>query len=163
MAAELKAQGRSLYSHLNTLYGKYGFFGETLKNVYVSGAEGTARVGRMMEGLRSQPPLLLAGKRVVEVIDRQAGTAIAPETGKVIREIDGTKGNVLVFVLSEDGHTRVTIRPSGTEPKIKYYGAIKNDASLDLSTQELEQLKTDSTKTLNSYVDSLASEAEKRG
>ena len=163
LAAELKAQDRSLYDRLNTLYGTYGFFGERLKSIYVSGAEGTARVTRMMEGLRSQPPLSLAGKRVIEVIDRRSGNAIAPETGKTLREIDGTKGNVLVFVLSEDGHTRVTIRPSGTEPKIKYYGAIRKEASLDLSTQELEGLKSTTMEKLDSYMESLVAEAEKRG
>jgi phosphomannomutase len=163
MAAELKAQGRSLYDRLNVLYGKYGFFGELLKSVYVSGAEGTARVARMMEGLRSQPPLSLAGKRVIEVIDRQSGKAIAPETGKTLREIDGTRGNVLVFILSEDGHTRVTIRPSGTEPKIKYYGAIRKEASLDLSTQELEELKSATMEQLESYMEDLVAESEKRG
>jgi phosphomannomutase len=163
MAAELKAQNQTLYDRLNVLYGKYGCFQETLENVYVSGAEGTARVARMMEGLRSQPPLKLAGKRVIEVIDRQAGVVIAPETGKVIREVEGTKGNVLVFVLSEDGHTRVTIRPSGTEPKIKYYGAIRREASLDMSRVEVEQLKADTLVTLNEYVSNLIAEAEKRG
>ncbi|GAK57295.1 phosphoglucomutase/phosphomannomutase alpha/beta/alpha domain I [Candidatus Vecturithrix granuli] len=163
MAAELKSQKRSLYDHLNSLYRKYGYFLEMLKNVYVSGAEGTARVARMMEGLRAQPPLSLAGKRVIEVIDRQAGAAIAPETRKTLRPIGGTKGNVLVFVLSEDRHTRVTIRPSGTEPKIKYYGAIRKDVSLDLSFQEFEQLKAETRDALQSYVESLATEAEKRG
>ncbi|PIE35468.1 phosphoglucomutase [candidate division KSB3 bacterium] len=163
MAADLKARGQSLYERLQILYGKYGFFGETLENVYVPGAEGNAKVVRMMEGLRSQPPLQLAGKRVIEVIDRKKGVAIAPETGKTLREIEGAKGNVLVFVLSDDGHTRVTIRPSGTEPKIKYYGAIKEDASLEMSGQELETLKKEAMETLDSYVQSLIAEAEKRG
>ncbi len=163
MAAELKAQGQSLYDHLNALYRQYGFFGEMLKNVYVSGAEGTARVARMMAGLRTHPPLTLNDKRVIEVIDRQNGVAIAPGTGKMLREIDGTKGNVLVFVLSEDRHTRVTIRPSGTEPKIKYYGAIRKEVLPDMSSQELKQLKTNAMNTLDMYVDSLVTEAEKRG
>lgn len=163
MAAALKAQGLSLYDRLNTLYGKYGCFQEILKNVYVPGAEGTARVARMMKGLRSQPPLKLAERRVIEVIDRQVGAVIAPETGKVIREVQGTKGDVLVFVLSEDGHDRVTIRPSGTEPKIKYYGAIRKRASLDMSTEELEQVKAEALEALDAYVDSLVAEAEKRG
>lgn len=163
MTAELKSQKRSLCDHLNSLYRKYGYFLETLKNVYVSGAEGTARVARMMEGLRTQPPLSLAGKRVIEVIDRQAGAAIAPETRKTLRPIEGAKGKVLVFVLSEDRHTRVTIRPSGTEPKIKYYGAIRKDVSLDLSFQEFEQFKAETYDALQSYVESLAAEADKRG
>jgi phosphomannomutase len=163
MAAELKAQGGSLQDRLNAIYRKYGYFQEILENAYVPGAEGLARVNRMMKGLREQPPLELAGKRVIEVIDRQAGTVIAPETGKVIREVEGAKGNVLVFVLSEDGHTRVTVRPSGTEPKIKYYGAIRQDASLDMSNKELEQLEAKTQETLTSYVNSLIAEAEKRG
>jgi phosphomannomutase len=163
LAADLKAQGKSLYDRLNEIYKQCGYFLEMLKNVYVSGAEGTARVARMMEGLRSQPPQELAGQRVIEVIDRLAGTVIDPETGNIIREVEGTKGNVLVFVLSEDGHTRVTIRPSGTEPKIKYYGAIRRDVSSGISNRELKQLKNEAQKTLTSYVDSLAAEAEKRG
>jgi phosphomannomutase len=163
MTAELKAQKRTLVDHLNNLYRKYGYYWESLKNVYVSGAEGTARVARMMEGLRSHPPLKLGGRQVIEVIDRQTGAAIAPETGKTLRQVEGAKGNVLVFVLSEDRHTRVTIRPSGTEPKIKYYGAIRKDASFDMSEQELEQLKAETREKLKTYVESLVAEAEKRG
>lgn len=163
MAAELKSQKRSLHDQLNSLYRKYGYFLEMLENVYVSGAEGAARVTRMMEGLRAQPPLSLAGKRVFEVIDRRAGIALAPETRKTLRPIAGAKGNVLVFVLSEDRHTRVTIRPSGTEPKIKYYGAIRKDASLGMSCQEMDQLKAEAREALQSYVESLEAEAEKRG
>ncbi len=163
LTAGLKALEMSLVDRLNDLYRKYGFFYESLDNAYVSGAEGVARVKRMMKGLRSRPPLELGGKRVIEVIDRQDGTVIAPETGKVIREVEGTKGNVLVFVLSEDQHTRVTVRPSGTEPKMKYYGAIRKDVSFKVSDEELEQLKTETKKALSSCVEALVTEAEKRG
>ncbi|PID55779.1 hypothetical protein CSB45_14295 [candidate division KSB3 bacterium] len=163
MAAELKSQGYTLYDRLNALHSKHGFFGELLKSVYVDGAEGIARVSRMMEGLRSQPPLSLSDKRVIEVIDRRTGKVIAPESGRTLREIDGTKGDVLIFVLSEDGHTRVTIRPSGTEPKIKYYGAIRANVSLDMSTQDVEELKGKAMKKLHSYMQALVEEAEKRG
>jgi phosphoglucomutase len=163
LTAALNAQGKSLVDRLDELYRQYGYFLEMLNNVYVSGAEGTGRVARMLEGLRKQPPLQLAGKRVVEVIDRQAGVAIAPESGKMIRQIEGTQGNVLVFVLSEDGHTRVTIRPSGTEPKIKYYGAIKSDVSFEMSAEEFAQVKTDARTALDAYLEALVAEAEKRG
>jgi phosphomannomutase len=163
LAAELKAQGKSLYDRLQDIYRRYGYFHETLKNVYVSGAEGTARVKRMMEGLRSQPPKELAGTKVVEVIDRLEGKAVNPEKGSVLRNVEGTKGNVLVFVLSKDGHTRVTIRPSGTEPKIKYYGAMKRAVASDISDPALEIVKEETAATLERYVDSLAAEAEKRG
>ena len=163
MAAELKAQGQTLVDHLNGLYRKHGYFRERLKNVAVPGAEGTARVRRMMKGLREQPPLTLAGKPVIEVIDRQSGVAIAPETGKVIRQVEGAKGNVLVFILSENQHTRVTIRPSGTEPKIKYYGAIRHEVPVGLAEKEFAALKTEADTRLESYVDALIAEADKRG
>lgn len=163
LAAELKDQGKSLYDRLQDIYRRYGYFHETLKNVYVSGAEGTARVKRMMEGLRSQPPKELARTKVVEMIDRLDSKAVNPENGSVLRDVEGTKGNVLVFVLSEDKHTRVTIRPSGTEPKIKYYGAIKADLDSSMSDEGLEQLKAETQTKLDAYVESLASEAEKRG
>lgn len=163
MAAELKAEGESLIDHLQKLYRKHGYFAELLKNMYVPGAEGTARVKKMMKVLREQPPLKLGEKRVIEVVDRQVGVAIAPETGKVIRQVEGTKGNVLVFVLSDDQHTRVTIRPSGTEPKIKYYGAIRKDVPVGISDAELLQLKAEADARIESYVNSLIAEAEKRG
>lgn len=163
LAAELKAQGKSLVDRLNELYKQYGYFLENQENVYVRGAEGVARVVRMMKGLRANPPLELAGKRVVEVIDRLTGTAIAPETGKVLRTVAGAQGDVLVFVLSEDGYTRVTIRPSGTEPKIKYYGAIKKDTFAGMSDAELAAVKAAALTALNAYVASLVAEAEKRG
>ncbi len=163
MAAELKTQGQTLVDHLNGLYRKHGYFRERLKNVAVPGAEGAARVRRMMNGLREQPPLTLAGKPVIEVIDRQSGAAIAPETGKVIRQVEGAKGNVLVFMLSENQHTRVTIRPSGTEPKIKYYGAIRQEAPVGLAEKEFAALKAEADARLERYVDALIAEADKRG
>lgn len=163
LSAELKAQGKTLHDRLNDIYRKYGCFQEILKDVYVSGAEGVARVARMMEGLRKHPPLTLNGKRVIEVIDRKTGTVIAPETGKIIRQIRGAKGNVLVFILSEDAHTRVTIRPSGTEPKIKYYGAIKKDTSFTMADADLDTVKTGAIAAVYAYVDSLIAEAETRG
>jgi phosphomannomutase len=163
LMAELKTQGKSLYDRLNEIYRKYGYFHENLKNVYVSGAEGTAKVARMMEGLRKQPPTELAGAPVVEVIDRLTGTVIEPKTGDVVHNVEGAKGNVLVFVLSEDGHTRVTIRPSGTEPKIKYYGAIKKDVPMGISDAEFAQLQADTQTALEAYAASLMVEAEKRG
>lgn len=163
LAADLKAQGKSLYDRLNEIYKQYGYFQENLKNVYVSGAEGVARVNRMMAGLRTQLPQALAGTPVVEVIDRKTGNVLDPKTGQVLRTMEGAKGDVLVYVLSADGHTRVTIRPSGTEPKIKYYGAISVPVSSTISTAELEQLKTATLKQLDVYVEHLAAEAEQRG
>jgi phosphomannomutase len=70
---------------------------------------------------------------------------------------------VLVLVLSEDSHTRVTIRPSGTEPKIKYYGAIRKDVPMGISDADFAQLKIDTRSQLEAYAESLMAEAEKRG
>jgi phosphoglucomutase len=161
LAAELKAQGKSVYDRLNDIYKQYGYFAETLKDLYVKGAKGIARVNRMMKGLRAQPPKELAGTHVVEVIDRKTGNITDPKTGNILREVEGAKGDVLVFVLSMDGHTRVTIRPSGTEPKIKYYGAIKAETTPGMSDVELEQLKAATLEQLDSYMESLIAEVEK--
>jgi phosphomannomutase len=163
LAAELKQHGLSAYDRLNAIYRQYGYFYELLENAYVSGAEGVARVTRMMKGLREHPPLELSGKPIREMIDRQTGNVIDPKTGETVRTIDGAKGNVLVFVLSEDGHTRVTVRPSGTEPKIKYYGAIKEDTTPDMSDEALDTLKRHAEQALQAYVKSLITEAETRG
>jgi phosphoglucomutase len=147
---------------LDEIFRQYGYFHEDLTNAYVSGAEGVARVVRMMEGLRERLPTELGGTPVVEVIDRKTGTAIDPKSGSVIRNVEGAKGDVLVFVLSEDAHTRVTIRPSGTEPKIKYYGAIHRAVPAGMSDADFAGLKSDAQALLDTYAKSLIAEAEKR-
>lgn len=130
----LKDQGKTLVWQLNELYRRYGLFWETLLSVMYKGADGFAQMQGIMQGLRAKPPQQIADYPVVSVTDR-----LNPEEGVV--------GDVLVFNLSEDKHTRVTLRPSGTEPKLKLYTQIFQPLSSDISDTDLAAAKEKATAT----------------
>ena len=119
-AASLKARGRTVRQYLDDIYREYGYFRELQKSASRTGAAGGREIQQIMQHLREHPPLEIGGHPVVEVIDRLAGEARNPRSG-ARRDIDGARGNVIAFTFTDAGHTRVTARPSGTEPKIKYY------------------------------------------
>ena len=110
-----KKEGKTLYQVLMGLYEKYGYYAEDEPNLVLEGIEGSKRIGRMMEHVRNCPPSEIAGRKVVRLIDYKDG-------GEDIRhpdnKIPGT--NALRFFL-DDPDTWFAIRPSGTEPKIKFY------------------------------------------
>lgn len=118
-AAELKQQGVTLFDRLLQLYGEYGVFVEDLVNVQLPGADGFARMQNIMEQLRGDTPTVMAGYEVTAVQDYKTlerRDMIANES----HDIDCINGNVLVFELG-DTRRRITVRPSGTEPKLKLY------------------------------------------
>ena len=127
-AAYLADRGQTLYGYLQELYAEFGYYKEGLTSIYREGKEGAAQIQQIMKDYRQDPPKELAGSKVVEVIDY-----LYPEkTG-----LD--KSNVLQFKC-EDG-TIVSVRPSGTEPKIKFYFGVRGaDADLRLA-QLKEQFK----------------------
>ncbi len=106
-AAWAKSKGMSLYEWLKSMYVQYGFYKEGLVSVTRRGIEGVAEIAAMMASYRSAPPATIAGSPVVKVVDML-------ET-----PVDGERSNVLQF-FTADG-TKVSVRPSGTEPKIKFY------------------------------------------
>lgn len=117
-AAWAADHGKSLWQLLLDIYAEYGLFREKLVNVVRKGAEGAAEIKSMMEGYRNNPPKEIAGSRVVMVNDYLAQASTDLATGKktpLLLE----KSNVLQFFLA-DG-TKISVRPSGTEPKIKFY------------------------------------------
>lgn len=127
-AAWLADRGKTLYGYLQEIYAEYGYYKERLLSVTKKGKDGIAQIQQMMVDFRSNPPKELAGSPVVKVMDYKC-----PEKTGL------PSSNVLQF-FSADG-CKVTVRPSGTEPKIKFYvAACGADADLR-SEQLLEQFR----------------------
>jgi phosphoglucomutase len=122
MAAYEKDAGKTLFSKLIELYLKYGLFREHLISIIKKGRDGQAQIADMMEQYRSAPPSTLGGVKVVGLYDYEKKEAKDLNNGQVC-SIDLPKSNVLQFVL-EDG-SKVSVRPSGTEPKIKFYFSVQ--------------------------------------
>lgn len=142
-AAELKQQGKTLWHALLELYEKYGLFVERLDNLQYPGADGFQKMQAIMNSLREQAPDEVDGEKVTAVLDYSTLQRRDLATGGVT-SIDCDSGNVLVYEFG-DRRRRVTIRPSGTEPKIKFYVqwyAETANASEDYDTycQKLENL-----------------------
>ena len=119
-AALAKKDNRTLRDELDDIYRTYGYFREVQRSVALPGAEGTRRIEGMMAALREAPPERIGRRAVCRVIDRQSGQAQDLRTGTTT-PVDGDRADILVFTFSESGHTRVIVRPSGTEPTVKCY------------------------------------------
>jgi len=117
-AAWARERGKTLWELLLDIYSEYGLYREKLINVVRKGAEGAAEIKGMMEGYRSTPPEEIAGSRVISMndfLEQVSRDLVTGENTPLMLE----KSNVLQFFLA-DG-TKISVRPSGTEPKIKYY------------------------------------------
>ena len=123
MAAYHKSRGRTLWEVLVDIYDEYGFFREKLIAVKKEGKSGAEEIKAMMSGFRQNPPQSLGGSPVVTIKDYQASESKDVTSGET-EAIDLPSSNVLQF-FTEDG-TIVSARPSGTEPKIKFYCSVKS-------------------------------------
>jgi len=121
MAAYEKNKGRSLYEKLLDLYLQYGYYQEDLISITKKGMNGQQEIAQMMESFRNNPPKVLAGSKVIELLDYQKQSKTNLLTGQSV-VINLPKSNVLQFV-TEDG-SKISARPSGTEPKIKFYFSV---------------------------------------
>ncbi|HEX3166363.1 MAG TPA: phospho-sugar mutase [Chitinophagaceae bacterium] len=132
MAAYEKNKGRSLYDKLLDIYVQYSFYKEHLISITKKGMDGQQQIADMMAGFRNNPPKNLAGSDVVQLLDYDLKKGKNLKTGEewVIKL---PKSNVLQFILA-DG-SKISARPSGTEPKIKFYFSVhtklKNAADFD--------------------------------
>lgn len=133
-AAELKAEGKTLYDRLIELYVEHGVYQERLDGAYFEGASGFTRMQEVMKNLRSSPPKEIDGQTVTAVLDYATLTRIELATNESSR-IDCIEGNVVVLELNNDRRCRVTIRPSGTEPKLKLYVQWFEPAAKDIHAQ----------------------------
>ncbi|OTW92107.1 phosphoglucomutase [Bacillus thuringiensis serovar cameroun] len=139
VAAHYKSQDKTLYDGLLEVFEKYGFFREDLVSLTLKGKGGAEQIQEMMATFRENPPKEVAGLTVVAVEDYKASIVTSLQDGHK-EEIHLPKSNVLKYQL-EDG-SWFCLRPSGTEPKIKFYFGVK-DNSLQNSEQKLLTIKED--------------------
>jgi phosphoglucomutase len=126
MAAYEKDKSKSLFDKLIALYVQYGLFKESLISITKKGMDGQQQIADMMEGYRKNPPASIAGSPVAQLLDYELQTGKDLQTGKSW-PITLPKSNVLQFILA-DG-SKISARPSGTEPKIKFYFSVHTQLS----------------------------------
>ncbi len=126
MAAYEKDKGRTLFQKLLELYVQYGFYKEDLISITKKGMDGQQQIAAMMEAYRSNPPKIINGSPVVQLLDYELSKGLNPQTGEEWL-IQLPKSNVLQFITA-DG-SMISARPSGTEPKIKFYLSVKEQLS----------------------------------
>jgi phosphoglucomutase len=140
IAAWAKDQGKSLYQMLMDIYVEYGFSKEKGISVVKKGKSGAEEIQQMMKDFSANPPKEIAGSPVVLIKDFNTLDATEPLAGKSYKLEMPTTSNVLQY-FSEDG-SKVSIRPSGTEPKIKFYievrGEMKNGSEYEAATDAAE-------------------------
>lgn len=118
LAASLKLQGKTILDALNDLYAEYGFYLAYVQSIELTGADAMEKAAKMMADLRESVPAAIGGVAVTAVRDYRASTDTNVLTGEV-QPILLPKSNVLEFILGDNGS--VIARPSGTEPKVKFY------------------------------------------
>ena len=140
IAAWAASQGKTFFDVLVDLYTEYGFYKEGLLSVVRKGKSGAEEIQQMMKDYRANPPAEIAGSKVVRIRDIKTLEERDTTTGTVTK-IDLPTSNVLQF-FTADGN-KVTVRPSGTEPKIKFYfgvkGQLPNKEGFDQANDALDQ------------------------
>ena len=135
-AAYYKEKGYTLWDQMNNIYKKYGYYKEKTISVTREGATGAEEIKAMMENMRKNPPTQFGKYKVLEIKDCKLDTVTNLETGKVTKT-GLPNSNVLYYKLENDAWC--CVRPSGTEPKIKFYIGIKADTE-ENAEQDLKDL-----------------------
>lgn len=136
--------GKSVLERLNELYAQFGYYEEIQVSKYFEGQEGKSVMDNLMSSLRRDPPKQIAGVAVVRMKDFLEKTTTKFPSGESKKDIDLPASNVLQFILSDE--TVVSARPSGTEPKIKFYASVtRSNENLSVAKSEtrdrLEQIR----------------------
>ncbi len=137
MVASLKAQGSSPLMRLEELYRQYGFHLDSLHNQNFRGLEGKQQMEVTLSQLRENPPELLAGLKVEWIIDLLTDQVRIPGSSEIMLGPGLPRSNVIILELEQNA--RVIVRPSGTEPKVKYYFNLSGEREVQL--ERLSQLK----------------------
>jgi phosphoglucomutase len=136
-AAWAKSKGKSLFELLVDIYVEYGFYKEKLINIVRKGAEGADEIKAMMNEYRNNPPKTINNSKIVKIIDYQTLISTDCLTG-IKTKIDQLRSDVLQFFLG-DG-SKISVRPSGTEPKIKFYFSVNTKLESPDKFDEAEAL-----------------------
>ena len=141
MVAFFKSKGKTCSQVLDDIYRRHGVFLESLNTVSLPGMEGAQKIAKMMEQLRDNPPHVIDGISVQKLRDLESGQELTLKGGKFQPSdvISLPRSNVLQFIL-EDG-SKISARPSGTEPKIKFYFSVRKGLSDSESEAELASAK----------------------
>ncbi len=118
LAAWVSAQGKSLFEHLDRLYLKYGYHAEALVTIRMEGSDGMRRMNALMDKFRANMPSHMAGLEVVAMRDYLNGTTVHADGSS--KPLDGPTDNLIILETEAEGNY-VAVRPSGTEPKVKFY------------------------------------------
>ena len=137
-ACYYKQKGMTLWDAMLAMYEKYGYYKEKQFSITLKGSEGAVQIKQMMENMRNQPATEIAGEKVISFGDYQVQNIHNNETGEDTNT-NLPKSNVLYFDLTNDNWC--CVRPSGTEPKIKFYMGVKG-TSIEDADKKLEELET---------------------
>jgi len=154
VAAELgawcKSKGITPLDLLETIYKKYGYYAERLYYREIEGFGSFEQMNMAMAKLRKNLPKAIASKKVVKIIDRLNGKLRDGQTGKLLETRKWDRGDMLTFFFTDDERKAIHVRPSGTEPKMKYYTSIKGDLAKKTKEEiesEAKQIEQDMVKT----------------
>lgn len=148
IAAVYRSRGTTTYEVLQQIYEEFGFYREETTSITLEGKDGAEQIGRIMASFRNNPPSSICGMQVERIEDYESGEATECRTGKKTA-IDLPKSNVLKYYL-ENGNW-FAIRPSGTEPKCKFYFAVKGRTEQE-AEKTLQAMKNAVLQTVNTEV-----------
>ena len=141
IAAQRKQNNSSLFDYLQDIHASYGFYQEHLISIVKKGKKGAEEISEMMKNFRENPFTEISGSKVVKIEDYLVGEAINFETNTK-DSIDIPNSNVLIYY-TKDG-SKIAMRPSGTEPKIKFYISVNTESKNGANAKGILQEKIDS-------------------
>ena len=147
-AAYYKSQGKTLWDAMVDLYETYGYYKDAIQSVTLKGIEGLQKIQEIMDTLREKPPVEIAGHRVTAVRDYKKDTVTDLAT-KEVRPTGLPSSNVLYYELTDDAW--LCVRPSGTEPKVKFYYGVKG-TSLEDADQKSEYMGKEVLEMVDSMI-----------
>ena len=136
-AAYYKKKGLTLWDQMMNIYKKYGFYKEGISTITLKGADGAVKMQELLNSIRNNPPKKLGKYKVTSVRDYQTGKIVDCKTGKET-ETNLPKSNVLYYDLEDNAWC--CVRPSGTEPKVKFYMGVKG-TSIEDAEKKLKEVK----------------------